>query len=449
MRQILTWLAAGACVSFLIHPWDPSAHGQDQYKVDLEAIDKETEVKPYSFGGFLEFQSTLFGLDRDAAFYRLRFKDRDEGPTVEQYEMRLRLEGGYKWSIGSFRFRVDGFAQNSYLGWDGDPVLMEGFFTLKPSDNLSVDLGKKPNKWGKGYAWNPVSFVDRPKNPEDPEEALEGLYVLTADLVKSFDGPLKTLAFTPVFMPVMREINDDFGQRGDLNVAGKLYMLLLDTDLDFMFFTGDSKSTRYGFDFAHNILSNFEVHGELAWINDAEVLSLEPGRPLRVKHKDVLSGLVGIRYLTPTDLTVILEYYHNGPGFGREDLKSFVGLLNKALGPKPPGPGPGPGGRPPGPSFQLPSAEESPFSRPNPMRDYIYFRASQKEPFDILYLTPAITTVWNLEDRSFTLIPELLYSPMTNLELRLRGAMLFGGSATEYGDKQNDFRVEFRARYFF
>jgi hypothetical protein len=38
---------------------------------------------------------------------------------------------------------------------------------------------------------------------------------------------------------------------------------------------------------------------------------------------------------------------------------------------------------------------------------------------------------------------------MTNLELRLRGAMLFGGSATEYGDNQNDFRVEFRARYFF
>jgi hypothetical protein len=34
-----------------------------------------------------------------------------------------------------------------------------------------LDAGKKVVKWGKGYAWNPVAFVDRPKNPEDPEEA--------------------------------------------------------------------------------------------------------------------------------------------------------------------------------------------------------------------------------------------------------------------------------------
>ncbi|MGQ9655283.1 MAG: hypothetical protein ACUVXD_14575 [Thermodesulfobacteriota bacterium] len=83
------------------------------------------------------------------------------------------------------------------------------------------------------------------------------------------------------------------------------------------------------------------------------------------------------------------------------------------------------------------------------MRDYISLRASQREPFEILYLTPALRSVWNLGDRSFTLIPELLYSPITNLELRLRGAMLLGGSGTEYGEKQNDYRVEFRARYFF
>lgn len=448
MRRILLWASlvgqviSGASLS-------AKGFGEEQYRVDLEQIDKEMEVKPYSFGGFLEFQSVLFGLDRDSAFSRLKFKDRDEGATVEQYQVRLRLEGGYRWGIASFRFRVDGFAQNDYLGWDGDPVLMEGFFTFKPSENLSVDLGKKPNKWGKGYAWNPVSFVDRPKNPEDPEEALEGLYVLTADLVKSFDGPLKTLAFTPVLMPVMREINDDFGARGDLNVAGRLYMLLLDTDLDFMFFTGDSRTTRYGFDFAHNILSNFEVHGELAWINDAPVASLETHRPLRVDHKDVLSGLVGIRYLTSTDLTMILEYYHNGPGFGRDDMRNFVGLVNSVLSRRRPAGPPVPGMPPAASTPPLPSAEENPFSRPNPMRDYIYFRASQKEPFDILYLTPALTTVWNLEDRSFTLIPELLYSPITNLELRLRGAMLFGGSGTEYGEKQNDYRVELRARYFF
>jgi len=55
----------------------------------------------------------------------------------------------------------------------------------------------------------------------------------------------------------------------------------------------------------------------------------------------------------------------------------------------------------------------------------------------------------NLGDHSFTLIPELLYSPRTNLELRLRGSLLAGAAETEYGEKQNDFRLDFRIRYYF
>ena len=83
------------------------------------------------------------------------------------------------------------------------------------------------------------------------------------------------------------------------------------------------------------------------------------------------------------------------------------------------------------------------------MRSYLYARASQKEPFDILYLTPALTTIVNVEDRSVVVIPELTYSPRTNLELRLRAAALVGERRTEYGEKQNDYRLELRVRYYF
>jgi hypothetical protein len=38
---------------------------------------------------------------------------------------------------------------------------------------------------------------------------------------------------------------------------------------------------------------------------------------------------------------------------------------------------------------------------------------------------------------------------MTNLELRFRTAFLLGKNGTEYGEKQNDYRVEFRLRYHF
>jgi hypothetical protein len=83
------------------------------------------------------------------------------------------------------------------------------------------------------------------------------------------------------------------------------------------------------------------------------------------------------------------------------------------------------------------------------MRDYLYLRISQKEPFDILYFTPALTTILNLDDRSFSISPELLYTGITNLELRLRGTALVGDRFSAFGEKPNDARLELRVRYYF
>jgi hypothetical protein len=83
------------------------------------------------------------------------------------------------------------------------------------------------------------------------------------------------------------------------------------------------------------------------------------------------------------------------------------------------------------------------------MRDYLYARVSRKEPFDILYFTPAATSIINLNDGSFSLSPELLYTGITNLELRLKVTVLEGGRFSEFGEKQNNYRLELRARYFF
>ena len=83
------------------------------------------------------------------------------------------------------------------------------------------------------------------------------------------------------------------------------------------------------------------------------------------------------------------------------------------------------------------------------MRDYIYLRASRKEPFDILYFTPSATVILNVNDKSFSLSPELLYTGITNLELRLKASFLSGQCLSEYGEKQNDYKAELRARYYF
>ena len=92
---------------------------------------------------------------------------------------------------------------------------------------------------------------------------------------------------------------------------------------------------------------------------------------------------------------------------------------------------------------------EGNYGRPNPMRDYVYLRITQKDPLDILYLTPAITCIYNINDKSCSLSPEILYTGITNLELRLKAGFIAGPDNSEFGEKQNDYRIELRARYYF
>ena len=438
MRRLLTAL-------ILLLAMGGGSAAQDPYQVDLSEIEKEIDKsagKPYSLGGFLEYQPTILGLDRDAALYLLRFYRRDRGSAFDQHSLRLRLQGSYKWDIFSAFVKSDTQVGNDLDGWDENTKLFEGFLSAKPSANFIAEAGKKVMKWGKGYAWNPVSFIDRPKNPEDPEEALEGSTVFTADFIRSFTGPLQTVTLTGAVIPVYEHINAKFGVLGRTNFAAKLYTLLYDTDVDIMVLTGSSRTTRYGFDFSRNIATNFEVHGEFGVVNNFKLTAMDAQGRTSATRSDALSYLLGLRYLTGQETTYILEYYRNGEGFSRQQMKDFFSFVHR--------------------SYRVYSSTgndagmvradqfaKGAAGRPNPGRDYLYFRASQKEPFDILYFTPAVTAIVNLNDASLALIPEISYSPMTNLELRLRSALQLGRTRTDYGEKQNDYRFEFRLRYFF
>jgi len=426
-------------VAFAVHIlMAAGASAKGEYDFDLSEIEK----KPYTFSGFIEAQPTLFGLDRDAILHNVKLFDRDEGRTLEEYDLRLRLEGSYQQGIAQLYLRADTLLTHDYLGWDEDFTLQEGYLSLKPQTGFTLEAGKRAAKWGKGYAFNPVAFIDRPKNPEDPEEALEGFYMLTGEWIKSLDGPVTNLALTGVVLPATDDFNDEFGETDHVNFAGKLYLLAWDTDLDFLLYGGGSRPDRFGVDFSRNLRSNFEIHGELAWIPHFQKRSVDTLGNISAEKEGAVSGLVGLRYLTANDITLITEYYHNGTGFRQSDLESFYGLAERSyldyLGT-----GNARGMR------KVSRLLKETFARPNPMRDYLYLRASQKEPFDILYLTPAASAIVNLHDGSLSLAPEVTYSPLTNMEIRLRGLFPIGGKDTEYGEKYNDYRFEVRVRYFF
>lgn len=218
------------------------------------------------------------------------------------------LSALYRFTKSSVNFRGQANVSDTYVGNEHSTDIQELYFTRSDSDHLTFDIGKRVIKWGKGYAWNPVGFVERPKDPNDPALSREGFVLATADYVRSFDGALKTIAFTPVILPVTEEINQDYSNIEDINYAAKLYLLYRDTDIDIMLLGSGSRTARFGADFSSNVTANFELHGEFAYINNSPRAYINAANQLLIENSDSASGLLGQRYLAETDVTWIVEY---------------------------------------------------------------------------------------------------------------------------------------------
>ena len=411
---------------------------QEEHTFDLAEIEK----KPFQFGGYLEFRPVLFGLDRDSSLFKLKFYDLEEGKTIAEYNFNALLDASYEKGIFRAKIRTNTDITKSFSGWTQNTTLYEALVSVNPSLSFHLDIGKKRMKWGKGYAWNPVAFIDRPKNPNDPELALEGYVVLSMDYIKSFQGKLKTITITPFLLPVDGHINSTFGKPNKLNFGGKLYFLFYDTDIDLLFLSGGSVPARYGMDFSRNITSNFEIHGEFAYIPDYSKKIIQADDTVGEEKYASKNYLLGIRFLTKTNTTFFFEYLKNGNGYTSYEMENFYSLIDHAY------------------QSYLLTGDDSQLkflsdTAPQayrtfaPMQDYLYLRISQKEPWNILYFIPSFTSIFNLTDKSFSLTPELLYNPITNLELRAKITILVGKRGSEFGEKQNDFRLEFRGRYYF
>jgi hypothetical protein len=98
------------------------------------------------------------------------------------------------------------------------------------------------------------------------------------------------------------------------------------------------------------------------------------------------SALFGLRYLSDRETTFIVEYYHNGTGYSRSEMLRFYEQIERAER-----------------SYRVTHDERAlrsvaglagqGYASASPMKNYMYLRIAQKEPFDILYFTPAFTTI--------------------------------------------------------
>lgn len=414
-------LLAGASWARADETFDPSAY----------------EKKAFEWTGFVEMRPERQWLRQDSAGYLLQYPG-ETRRTANRLGGAAELSGVLRHRSLSFNFTGHASWIDEPRGSDDDSRMFEAYGAWQIDERLNVELGKRALRWGKGYAWSPVAFLERPKDPTDPELAREGFVMATGAWVRSFEGPVKALSLTAAVVPTSASLNTGLGGGAParhMNPALKLYGLVYDTDIDVIWAGRGGRGPRFGIDFSRNLGRQLEVHGEWAGFSDAS-RALLSGNTLQVQTRTCTSALIGLRYLTERDTTIIFELYRNGAGYSSDELGAFYDLVraspgNPALTPL--------AGR----------AAAQGYNRPSAARRYAYLRVSRKEPFDILDFTPSVSLIANTGDHSWSLTPELLYTGIKNVELRARLALNRGDARSEYGERVVRNRAELRARLHF
>ncbi|MEA1920667.1 MAG: hypothetical protein U9N52_12570 [Campylobacterota bacterium] len=344
----------------------------DEYGFDMDAIEPE----PYEYSGYLRV---------DNKFQRL-----NEEPSATQNYLHAEGLFDLSYHYEDVTFKSSFMATYDYIKdklKESDLPVNELYLDVKLTSNHSFLIGKESLKWGKGYFFNPVAFFDRPKDPTQPTLAREGFLLSKYSYNKSFNTVLKNLSLDLVYLPSTEAINSDYyklitHKEDAHNAAFRLYLLFYDTDIDIIYNYSDIASDKIGIDFSKNIQSNFELHGEYANTLDAGY-----------------TYLLGLRYLTDFELTIISEYLYRSEGLSAEAI------------------------------------EDLPLTLPFVAKDYWITLVTQKEPFDWLYLSLYYKNMTNLQDFSQQNKLGFSYSFKNNVDMDLSYNRNSGSSLSEFGKK--------------
>lgn len=401
----------------------------------------EFEKKTFEFSGYLEQKEEGLKLRSASPAYLLAYPGKSAQDHLLRSTSTLELSGKLNLDPIVVDVRTQAFHAGDQLVNGSDRgTVMDGGVRWSAGPGLTVDLGKRVQRWGKGYAWSPVGFIERTKDASDPQSSREGFLMASAEWTRSFSGPVGAVGLGGFVVPTDGgRLNQDFGAERDLNPAAKLYLLAWDTDIDFLWRGKGARPESFGFDFSRNITSALEVHGEWARFRDAPRSIVSALGTTRQTGNDVTSWLLGMRYLTQNEVTWIVEYYRNGSGYTEGELDDYYTFLDTALA----------AGGATALQQKAGQVAQSGYGRTNPGRDYLYAKTSVSEPFGWVYGAASVTAMTNLRDRSWQLTPEISYTGFNNVEIRARAFFLHGASHTEFGEKPASRRAEIYARFFF
>ncbi|MEA3315838.1 MAG: hypothetical protein U9Q30_08290, partial [Campylobacterota bacterium] len=304
---------------------------------ELEAI----EIKSYEYNGYIKGDYKYQELDEN---YK----------NIYLGEFFL----NYKYFKDNYTFHLDIMAnyENIDNKEDDKTTLNQGFLNYKYDDNHQVYIGKKSPKWGKGYYINPIAFIDIKKDPNNPEASREGFTQLNYKYNKVLNSSIKNIAFDMVYIKTTKNNNEELYNENSNILAFKTYLLYKDIDIDLIYSYSDKDYNKIGFDFSTNIKTNFEIHGEYGRFDNG-----------------YYSYLLGLKYLTLDELTILSEYYSQN-----KTQEKNIPFWDKR---------------------------------------YIINSFTQKEPFDILYFNLYYKNIYNIDDNSHQNKLGFIYSGIKNLEL--------------------------------
>jgi hypothetical protein len=399
-------------------------------------IPEEEETAIIEFSGNLDAIWGILQTNESSPFYGLQFFEQEKpAEFLSQYRLDFYFNGDY-------RYKQVGFTMRTFTQYTReepiDLFLFELFGSLNLSPRLTLGIGKRRYNWGKGYAFNPVGYVNPEKDPENPDLAMTGKSSVFIKYNRSFtSGWIQNLSLSTIILPPEANILYKYADPENTSLAVKLYLLFQNIDLDIMAFTGKNQPHRLGMDFSTNLRENFEVHGEISYAKNDFTPVIENSL-IRPSRRDGFSYLFGIRYLNSLNITFIAEYYHNNSGLTHSEYIDYLDLLRNNLNSSDP---------------ELISYSKSVLTTSlrtkNFMQDYVYFKASLPEPFEWLYSFVSIFTIYNINDNSFILSPQIGYRPFTNSEILFWPSLFLGDSNSEYGSKQFQNKVEMWFRFYF
>jgi hypothetical protein len=345
--------------------------------------------------------------------------NRDNVLGLDEHENLLRASLGWKESVGGLRAALRGYVERT-SGADARTslTLRQAYVQRDWGSAVSLRLGKQRVGWGSGFAWNPTSRLEPPKNPLNTGLEQAGSLGARAQWVPT--------SWADVILVAVRvgegggDLPFEVASPSRTGAGLRARFLLADTDVAVVGSGGDGLRPLAGLDLARD-LGPFSAHVESALYRGSEIA---PARPDRTFFRAAV-GLLRTR----NTATVSLEYFFNGEGYDDRELAVFLGGL-ETLHARSQDPRLGEGARDAALRAYL-AAAAVPFVGGLGLRRH-YLQASWTRSEIAGRWTLIARALLGLSDGGSAWTPGVSFAPSGRVTLHLDGVVLLGPSDSEY-----------------